>query len=164
MQLRVGHGFDAHVFSDDPQRRLVLGGVEIGGGRGLEGHSDADVVAHACCDALLGAAGLGDLGARFGDADPRWEGASSLVLLAEVASAVRGQGWTVTNVDCTVVCERPRIAPRREEMQRRLGDVLGAPVSVKAASPEGMGALGRGEGVSCTAVALLVRGSVQEAS
>ncbi len=157
MQLRIGHGFDAHVFSDDPGRRLVLGGVEIVGEPGLAGHSDADVMAHACCDALLGAAGLGDLGQRFGDADPRWEGVDSLVLLADVVAAVTEAGWAVANIDCTVVCERPRVAPHRDEMRRRLGDVVGAPVSVKAARPEGMGALGRGEGVSCTAVALLQR-------
>lgn len=155
MQIRVGHGFDAHTFSDDPERRLVLGGADLPGERGLVGHSDADVVAHACADALLGAAGLGDLGMRFSDTDPRWRDIDSLVLLAEVVAAVRAEGWWASNVDCTVVCERPKLAPYRDEMQRRLSEVVGAPVSVKATRPEGMGALGRGEGISCTAVALL---------
>ena len=163
MQLRIGHGFDAHVFSDDPERRLVLGGVELAGERGLVGHSDADAVSHACADALLGAAGLGDLGSHFPDTDARWRGVDSLVLLAEVVSLVDQAGWSVSNVDCTVVCERPKVAPHRDEMQRRLSDVVGAPVSVKATRPEGMGALGRGEGVSCTAVALLTTSTEQNA-
>lgn len=155
MRLRVGQGFDVHAFSDDPVRSLVLGGVVFEGERGLAGHSDADVVAHAVADALLGAAGLGDLGALFPDTDPRWAGADSLVLLAEVARRVRAAGWEPANVDCSVVCERPRLAPRRAEMEQRLSEAVGAPVSVKGNRAEGLGAIGRGEGVVCYAVALV---------
>ncbi|MFM8861372.1 MAG: 2-C-methyl-D-erythritol 2,4-cyclodiphosphate synthase [Acidimicrobiia bacterium] len=107
MTVRVGQGFDVHAFSDDPDRRLVLGGVVFDGERGLVGHSDADVLAHACADALLGAAGLGDIGTHFPDTDPRWAGADSLALLVEVARLVRGAGWQPSNVDLAVVCERP---------------------------------------------------------
>lgn len=155
MQLRVGQGIDVHPFSDDPHRPLVLGGVQFEGA-GLAGHSDADAVAHACADALLGAAGLGDLGQHFPDTDARWAGADSLALLGEVASRVRAAGWEPGNVDCTVVCERPKLAPHRDEMQDRLGAAVGAPVSVKATRPESLGAIGRGEGIVCLAVALVV--------
>ncbi|MFP5376664.1 MAG: 2-C-methyl-D-erythritol 4-phosphate cytidylyltransferase [Acidimicrobiia bacterium] len=154
---RVGQGFDVHRFSDDPARPRVLGGVVLGGERGLAGHSDADVVAHAVADALLGAAGLGDLGRHFPDDDPAWAGADSLGLLAEVARRVAEAGWRPANVDCTVVLERPRLAPHRDAMEKALGAAVGAPVSVKAARAEGLGAVGRGEGVACTAVALVVR-------
>lgn len=156
MDIRVGQGFDIHPFSDDPSRRLVLGGVELDG-RGLRGHSDADVVAHACAEALLGAAGLGDLGDLFPDTDARWAGADSVELLAEVACRVRDQGWTVGNIDCSVVTELPKLAPHRSAMQQRLGEAVGAAVSVKGRRPEGLGALGRGEGVACFAVAVLTR-------
>jgi 2-C-methyl-D-erythritol 2,4-cyclodiphosphate synthase len=154
---RVGIGFDVHAFSDDPTRRLVLGGVHLPGERGLEGHSDADVVAHAVADALLGACGLGDLGDHFPDTDPASAGADSLVILAEVAAMATAEGWSVGNVDCTVVLEAPRLAPHRDEMTRRLTEAVGAPVSVKATRAEGLGAIGRGEGVACWAVALLER-------
>jgi 2-C-methyl-D-erythritol 2,4-cyclodiphosphate synthase len=156
-QVRVGQGFDVHPFTDDPERRLVLGGVTFEG-RGLVGHSDADVVAHACAEALLGAAGLGDLGALFPDTDPQWAGADSLVLLAEVAARVRADGWEPGNVDCSVLTEQPKLAPARAEMQRLLSGAVGAPVTVKGRRPEGLGALGRGEGVACFAVAVLTRG------
>jgi 2-C-methyl-D-erythritol 2,4-cyclodiphosphate synthase len=153
--MRVGLGFDAHAFSDDPARALVLGGVRIEGERGLEGHSDADAVAHAVADALLGAAGLGDLGEHFPDTDPAWAGADSLDLLRRVAAMVGEAGWQVGNVDCAVVLEAPRLAPHRDAMQDRLSGAAGGPVSVRAKRTEGMGALGRGEGVACWAVALL---------
>jgi 2-C-methyl-D-erythritol 2,4-cyclodiphosphate synthase len=156
-EVRVGQGFDVHPFTDDPARRLVLGGVTFEG-RGLVGHSDADVVAHACAEALLGAAGLGDLGALFPDTDPQWAGADSLTLLADVARRVRADGWEPGNVDCSVLTEQPKLAPARAEMQRLLSDALGAPVTVKGRRPEGLGALGRGEGVACFAVAVLTRG------
>lgn len=156
MSMRVGHGFDVHAFSDDPERVLVLGGVTFEGERGLQGHSDADVIAHACADALLGAAGLGDLGRHFPETDARWAGADSLTLLTDVASLVRESGWTVANVDCTVVAEAPRLAPHRSAMERGLTDATGAPVAVKATTSEGLGALGRGEGIGAQAVALLV--------
>jgi 2-C-methyl-D-erythritol 2,4-cyclodiphosphate synthase len=149
-------GFDTHRFTDDPARPLVLGGVAFPGERGLAGHSDADVVAHAVADALLGAASLGDIGRHFPDSDPRWAGAESMDLLARVVDMVADVG-RVVNVDCTVVLEAPRLAPYREEMERRLAEVVGADVSVKAKRAEGMGAIGRGEGVACWAVALVER-------
>lgn len=154
---RVGLGFDVHPFSDDPDRPLVLGGVTFGEGPGLDGHSDADVVAHAVADALLGPAGLGDLGSQFPDTDPAWKGADSLRLLAAVVELIREAGWSVANVDCAVVAEAPRLGPHREEMQRRLSEVVGAPVTVKPKRAEGLGALGRREGIACHAVALLER-------
>lgn len=155
MALRVGLGFDVHAFSGDPSRALRLGGVLFEGERGLDGHSDADVVAHACADAVLGAAALGDLGTHFRDTDPRWAGADSLVLLGEVSKLVGQTRWQVTNVDCSVVLEQPHIAGRRVEMEQNLSVAVGAPVSVKANRAEGLGAIGRGEGIACYAVALL---------
>jgi len=155
--FRVGQGFDVHRFSTDPARIMVLGGCHFDGVIGLEGHSDADVVAHACADALLGAAGLGDIGMHFPDTDDRWSGASSIDLLRRVRELVAGEGWSVVNVDCAVICERPKLAPRREEMQERLSAAVGAPVSVKGNRAEGLGALGRSEGVACLAVALVLR-------
>lgn len=157
VNVRVGQGFDIHPWSDEPERRLVLGGVVLDGERGLAGHSDADVVAHAVTDALLGAAGLGDIGAHFPDSDSRWRGADSVVLLAQVVELVRGEGWSVGNVDTTVVLEAPKLAPHKGAMEARLTEVVGAPVSVKAKRAEGLGALGRGEGVACFAVAVVLR-------
>jgi len=153
MNLRVGQGFDIHPFSDDPARALVLGGVRFEG-RGLSGHSDADVVCHAITDALLGAVGLGDIGSMFPDSDPAWEGADSMALLAAALSKL-SRDWRVVNVDCTVIAEVPSLAAYKPEMQRRLGEVLEAPVSVKAKRGEGLGALGRREGIACLALALL---------
>jgi 2-C-methyl-D-erythritol 2,4-cyclodiphosphate synthase len=157
LNVRVGQGFDIHPWSDDPGRPLVLGGVVIPGERGLAGHSDADVVAHAVADALLGAAGLGDIGTHFPDSDSRWRGADSLALLSHVVGLVQADGWSIGNVDTTVVLEAPKLAPHRGAMEERLAGVLGAAVSVKAKRAEGLGALGRGEGVACLAVALLLR-------
>ena len=156
MNVRVGQGFDVHPWSDDPGRPLVLGGVVLPGERGLAGHSDADVVTHAVADALLGAAGLGDIGQHFPDTDARWQGADSLTLLTEVVRLVRAVGWSVGNVDATVVLEAPRLAPHKAAMEEHLAGVVGAAVSVKAKRAEGLGALGRGEGVACLAVALLL--------
>lgn len=156
-EFRVGQGFDVHRFSDDPSRVLVLGGVVFDGERGLDGHSDADAIAHAVADALLGAAGLGDIGQHFPDTDPTWKGANSLRLLEEVVRLVRGERWTIGNVDCSVVCEAPKLAPRRDEMQSALSSVVGAPVSVKGRRAEGLGSLGRREGIACWAVAVLSR-------
>ena len=144
-----------HAKSDDPLRVLTLGGVVFPGERGLVGHSDADVVAHACADALLGAAGLGDIGEHFPDTDPRWAGADSLMLLTEVSTRVRTEGWEPVNVDCAVVLEAPKVAPNRAEMQHRLSVAVGAPVAVKANRAEGLGAIGRDEGIACYAVALV---------
>jgi len=157
--VRVGQGFDIHRFSDDPSRVLVLGGCTFDGERGLEGHSDADAVAHACADALLGAAGLGDIGMHFPDTADEWAGADSMTLLEQTVEMVAAEGWSVANIDCAVICERPKLAPRRAEMQDALGAVVGAPVSIKGNRAEGLGALGRSEGVACLASALLVRPS-----
>jgi 2-C-methyl-D-erythritol 2,4-cyclodiphosphate synthase len=155
--IRVGNGFDVHPWSDDPSRPLVLGGVRFEGTPGLQGHSDADAVAHACTDALLGAAGLGDIGAMFPDTDERWRGADSVALLAAAAAAVRDAGWAPQNVDCTVVLDAPKIGPVRAEMEANLAAAVGAPVTVKGKRTEGVGALGRGEGVVAWAVALVAR-------
>ena len=154
--LRVGQGFDIHRFSQDPERPLILGGVRFGG-PGLIGHSDADPVAHACIDALLGAAGSGDIGERFPDTDGSLTGADSLVLLAEVVTDLSADGWGIYNVDCTVILDEPRVAPHREEMQHLLSEVIGAPVNVRGRRAEGLGSVGRGEGVACLAVALIGR-------
>jgi 2-C-methyl-D-erythritol 2,4-cyclodiphosphate synthase len=154
---RVGIGFDVHPFSDDPGRALVLGGIRVEGSPGLAGHSDADVVAHAVADALLGAAGLGDLGTLFPDNDPAWADADSCELLAAVVARVAAEGWTVANVDCSVVTEAPRLAPHKAAMEERLGGIIGAPVSVKPKRAETLGAVGRGEGMACLAVALIER-------
>jgi 2-C-methyl-D-erythritol 2,4-cyclodiphosphate synthase len=157
VNVRVGQGFDIHPWSDDTDRPLVLGGVVLPGQRGLAGHSDADVVAHAVADALLGAAALGDIGTHFPDTDARWQGADSLSLLHDVVALVRAEGWSIGNVDTTVVLEAPRLAPHKAAMEERLAEIVGAMVSVKAKRAEGLGALGRGEGVACFAVALLLR-------
>jgi 2-C-methyl-D-erythritol 2,4-cyclodiphosphate synthase len=153
--VRVGQGFDVHPFSDDPDRPLVLGGVTFAGERGLAGHSDADVISHAVTDALLGAAGLGDIGQHFPDTDPALAGADSVELLRRAVADVRAAGWSPGNVDCTVVLDAPKLAPHRDELQRRLSEAVGAPVTVKGKRPEGLGALGRGEGVACFAVAIV---------
>ena len=155
--LRVGQGFDVHRFTDDPGRVLVLGGCVFENEPGLVGHSDADVVAHACADALLGAAGLGDIGMHFPDTAPEWEGADSMQLLAHAVGLVAADGWNVANIDCAVVCERPKLAPRRAAMQSRLSAVVGAPVSIKGNRAERLGAIGRSEGIVCLATALLWR-------
>ena len=159
LTVRVGQGFDVHPFSDDRSRPLVLGGVRFDGEPGLAGHSDADAVAHAVTDALLGAAGLGDIGQHFPDTDPTFAGADSLDLLRRAVADVRAAGWSPGNVDCTVVLEVPKLAPKRDELQRRLSDAVGAPVTVKGKRAEGLGALGRREGIACFAVALVARGA-----
>lgn len=153
MSARVGIGYDSHRFAAG--RRLVLGGVEVEHELGLEGHSDADVLSHAVIDALLGAAGLGDLGTHFPPEEERWRDADSLDLLRTVLGLIDG---SVENVDATVICEAPRLGPYRERMERNLSEVLAAPVSVKATSNEGMGFVGRGEGIACMAVALIDTG------
>jgi 2-C-methyl-D-erythritol 2,4-cyclodiphosphate synthase len=146
----VGIGYDSHRFDDG--RPLVLGGVEVEHERGLAGHSDADVLTHAVIDALLGAAGLGDLGAHFPDDDERWRDADSVDLLRTVVGMISGR---IVNVDATLVCEEPRLAPHRAEMERILAEATSARVSVKATTNEGMGWIGRGEGIACIAVALV---------
>jgi 2-C-methyl-D-erythritol 2,4-cyclodiphosphate synthase len=155
---RVGFGYDSHTFGSDGP--LKLAGVVIPHERGLAGHSDGDALAHAVTDALLGAAALGDIGQLFPDTDPAWRGADSLRLLADVRARVSRAGFTVVNVDATVVLERPRLAPHVAAMRERLAAVLGlavSAVSVKAKTNEGMDAVGRGEGIAVFAVALLRR-------
>lgn len=150
MEPRVGIGYDSHRFASG--RRLVLGGVEIDHPQGLEGHSDADVLTHAVIDAVLGAAGLGDLGTHFPPSEERWRDADSLDMLRTVLGMLPGR---VQNVDATIVSEAPRLAEHRAAMEGRLRETLAAPVSVKATSNEGMGWIGRGEGIACVAVALI---------
>ena len=159
--VRVGQGFDIHKFSNEPidGRVLILGGVTFPGERVLVGHSDADVIAHAVADSLLGAAGLGDIGEHYPDTDPTWKGADSVKILADVALKVRAQGWDIGNVDCSVVCEVPRIAPVRDHMNKILSDAIGAPVSVKGRRAEGLGSIGRVEGIVCFASAVITRSS-----
>ncbi len=157
--MRVGIGYDVHRLEEG--RRLVLGGVEIGHPLGLAGHSDADVVAHALVDALLGAVGLGDIGTHFPDTDERWKGASSLEFLRATAELLKQQGWRVVNADVTVVAEAPRLGPYVPKMRERLAGALDASpgsVSVKAKTPEGLGALGRGAGIAALAVACVEAG------
>lgn len=150
--MRIGQGVDMHAFATDDMRPLVLGGVRIADTGGLAGHSDADAVAHALADAILGASGLGDLGEHFPDTDPAWAGADSVELLRSVVAKATAAGFRVVNGDCTVVLEAPKLAPHRAAMAERLSDALGAPVSVKATRPEAMPAL---NGVLCVAVVLL---------
>ena len=159
MNVRVGQGFDVHRHltrhEQEPGRALVLGGVRFEGERPLAGHSDADVPAHAAADALLGAAGLGDLGTHFPDRDPRWADADSLELLAAVSEMVRAAGWQIGNVDVKVVCERPKLAPHTTAMEHNLSTAAGAPVTVSGRRAEGLGALGRQEGIAAWAVAVI---------
>lgn len=153
MKTRVGFGFDVHRFSDDPARPLVLGGVILDG-PGLHGHSDADVIAHAVADALLGAAGLDDLGTLFPATDPSLAGIDSVALLSSVVQLVLPVA-EIGNVDCTVVAEAPRLGPHRSAMQARLSEVIGAPVTVHPKRAEHLGSLGRTEGIAAWAVALV---------
>jgi 2-C-methyl-D-erythritol 2,4-cyclodiphosphate synthase len=159
MSARAGIGYDSHRFAEG--RRLVLGGVEIpGAGRGLTGHSDADALTHAIIDALLGAAGLGDIGQHYPDDDERWRDADSLELLRDVCDFLSDHGWSVRHLDATVVCEAPRLGPHRDAMRARLADAVGlAPleVNVKFTTNEGMGMVGEGEGLAALAVATVER-------
>jgi 2-C-methyl-D-erythritol 2,4-cyclodiphosphate synthase len=150
MSARVGIGYDVHPFADG--RRLVLGGVEIPHDRGLAGHSDADVLTHAIIDAILGAGGLGDLGTLFPPEEEQWRDADSLDLLTVALGRLSGR---VSNVDATLICEEPKIGPHRPEMERLLADALSARVNVKATTNEGLGWIGRGEGIACVAVAIV---------
>ena len=158
MTFRVGLGFDVHAFAAaDARRKLVLGGVEIPSERGLLGHSDADVLSHAVTDALLGAAGLEDIGHYFPDDDERYRGADSLGLLRQARTLV-GDSWTVANVDAVVICERPKVRDHREAMRTKLAGALGvepARVAVRGTTTEHLGFTGRGEGIAAQAVCLL---------
>lgn len=159
MSTATGIGWDSHRLVEG--RRLILGGVEIEHDRGLEGHSDADVVCHSVTDALLGAACLGDIGQHFPDDDPQWEGADSVALLRHACRLLDAEGWEVTGVDTTVLMERPRLGPHREAMRAAIAGALGISpqrVNVKATTGEGMGFIGRQEGVGALAVATIARG------
>lgn len=153
MAVRVGIGYDSHRFAAG--RPLILGGVTIDHEVGLAGHSDADVVAHAITDAVLGAAGMGDIGTHFPPREERWHDADSVELLRTAVAMVSGY---VVNADATVICEEPRLGESRSEMERRLTEAAGGPVSVKATTNEGLGWIGRGEGIACVAVALVELG------
>lgn len=154
--IRIGQGYDVHRLVEG--RKLILGGVEIPYEKGLLGHSDADVLLHALCDALLGAAALGDIGAHFPDSDPAYEGVSSLFLLRETARLIRECGYTVGNVDTTVIAQRPKLAPYLLQMRQNIACALSVSVdcvSVKATTEEGLGFTGSGEGIAASAAALL---------
>jgi 2-C-methyl-D-erythritol 2,4-cyclodiphosphate synthase len=155
VSVRTGIGIDSHRFA--PGRKLLLGGVEIPHELGLDGHSDADVLAHAITDALLGAAGLGDIGQHFPDTDPRWKGADSLRLLARALELAGSAGWRPVWVDTTVMAEAPKLAPHRDAIRSRLREALGCDVNVKATTGEKMGFVGRGEGIAALAVVTLER-------
>ncbi|MBX5470462.1 MAG: 2-C-methyl-D-erythritol 2,4-cyclodiphosphate synthase [Thermoleophilaceae bacterium] len=159
MSARSGIGYDSHRFAEG--RPLILGGVEIPGAeRGLTGHSDADVLTHAVIDALLGAAGLGDIGQHFPDTDERWRGADSIALLRRVGALLEESGWAAVNVDATVICERPKLGAYRDAMRERLAATIGLPaseVNVKFTTNEGMGFVGRGEGIAALATASVER-------
>ena len=159
-ELRVGLGVDAHAFAEGV--RLVLGGVAIESPRGLAGHSDGDVIAHSLIDALLGGAGLGDIGSLFPPGAAEWEGASSLDLLRRAAAQVREAGWELVNADCVLIGEEPRIAPLREQMRERLAEAVGVGadrINVRATTTDRLGFTGRGEGLAAHAVALVERGT-----
>lgn len=155
--MRIGHGYDVHKLAEG--RKLILGGVEIPYEKGLLGHSDADVLTHALMDALLGAAGLGDIGRHFPDTDPAYSGADSLKLLDRVVELLEGQGWQVGNADITVIAQRPKLAPYIPQMRDKLAARMKAApeqVNVKATTEEGLGFTGSGEGIAAHAVALLI--------
>lgn len=157
MNIRVGHGFDVHAFAEG--RRLVIGGVDIPHDRGLLGHSDADVLLHAICDALLGAAGLGDIGRHFPDSDARYKGIDSRELLRHVGSLLKEKGWRAGNVDATIIAQAPRMAPHISAMRAHIAADLGVfedVVNVKATTTERLGFTGRGEGIAAEAVCLIV--------
>jgi 2-C-methyl-D-erythritol 2,4-cyclodiphosphate synthase len=155
--VRIGQGFDIHALV--PGRKLIIGGVEIPYERGLKGHSDADVLLHAICDALIGAAGFGDIGTHFPDTDPRYRGVDSRLLLRSVSQLLTGSALRIANIDATIIAEEPKMAPHIARMRENIAQDAGVPVShvnVKAKTAEGLGALGRGEGIAAQAIALLL--------
>jgi 2-C-methyl-D-erythritol 2,4-cyclodiphosphate synthase len=156
MNIRVGFGYDVHRLSDN--RKLILGGVEIPFIKGLKGHSDADVLIHAVCDALLGALALGDIGAHFPDTDPKYKGISSILLLEEVYRIIQTKGYQISNMDTTIVAERPKLLPHVTEMRKNISSILECSqdsISIKATTTEGLGFAGTGEGIAAYAIVLL---------
>jgi 2-C-methyl-D-erythritol 2,4-cyclodiphosphate synthase len=156
--MRVGSGYDVHAFG--PGDHVMLGGVRIPHEQGIRAHSDGDVLLHALCDALLGAMGLGDIGQHFPDTDPRWKGADSRVFLRHCAQLLKQHAWRVVNADVTVIAEAPRLGQHRESIRAQIAEDVGSPVeriNIKATTHEGLGALGRGEGIACQAIVLLAR-------
>ena len=154
--MRIGSGYDVHAFAED--RKLILGGVEVPHNRGLAGHSDADVLVHAICDALLGAAALGDIGKHFPDTDPKYKGISSILLLRHVAGLLNEKGYRIGNIDATLVLQKPKVAPYIDQMRQNMAEAAGVELdrmSVKATTTEKLGFAGREEGVAAYAVALL---------
>jgi len=159
MSTRIGIGYDLHRLVE--HRPLILGGVPIPHDRGLLGHSDADVVLHAVCDALLGAAGMGDIGEHFPDTDPAYKGISSMELLRAVRARLRKKGFRIGNIDSVIICQEPRLGGHKKDMARNIAAALGIPVScvgVKATTPERLGPLGRSQGIACWATALIMKG------
>ena len=152
MKYKIGHGYDAHRLEDN--RKLILGGVEIDYERGLAGHSDADVLVHAIIDALLGAAGLGDIGELFPDSDKKYKNISSLILLEEVGEIIK-KDYIIANIDCTIVAEKPKLAPYKQAIKNKLSEVLQADINIKAKTEEGLGFTGRGEGIAAYAVCII---------
>ena len=152
--FRIGQGFDVHPFSGDDDRPLIIGGETLPG-PGLDGHSDADLLAHATADALLGAAGLDDIGQRFPDADPSFSNANSMELLKNVVESLNEEGWEICNVDCNVILESPKLSSYKNSIQERMSKILNAPVTVKGRRAEGLGFIGKGEGAACLVVALI---------
>ena len=150
--MRIGQGFDSHQWDDDLSKPLILGGVKFDSDSSLKGHSDGDVIIHACIDALLGAAGLGDIGMLFPDNDPAYKNVDSTELLEIVVSKLHDENWEVTNVDCSVIAEQPKISSRKSEIESKISKILGAPFSVKGKHPEGLDSL---NGVMCLAVSLI---------
>ncbi len=158
MNIRIGHGFDVHAFAEG--RRLIIGGVDIPHERGLLGHSDADVLLHAICDALLGAAGFGDIGKHFPDSDPQFKGIDSRKLLRHVGALLQRQGWRVGNIDATIIAQLPRMAPHIATMRGHIAedlDVAVDQVNVKATTTEKLGFTGRGEGIAAESVCLIIQ-------
>ena len=150
--MRIGQGFDSHQWDDDLSKPLMLGGVAFDSNSSLKGHSDGDVIIHACIDALLGAAGLGDIGMLFPDNDPAYKNVDSSELLEIAVSKLHDENWEIINVDCSVIAEQPKISSRKSEIESKISKILGAPFSVKGKHPEGLEAL---NGIMCLAVALI---------
>ena len=158
MKFKIGSGYDVHRLAND--RRLIIGGVNIPFDKGLKGHSDADVLTHAICDAILGAAGLGDIGRHFPDSDPTYRNISSLILLKHCANMLEDQGYSIVNIDCTILAQSPKLEPYKKEMEHKIAaaiEISPESVNVKATTTEGLGFEGKGEGIAAHAVVLITK-------